>query len=134
MKDKAMSESTTTIWPDPADKAYAIEQASRLIDHVAEGGLRFEAYLPPSLALWLLDLIKHGKFLDPSEAVFVILGEHKELKPHTDLRQELLKRSIQTAIDDPRPPVAADDLMKKMRERLTQSRPEPAKWETRARP
>lgn len=27
----------------------------RLRNQVAEGGLRFEAYLPPSLALWLLD-------------------------------------------------------------------------------
>ncbi len=43
-------------------------------------------------------------FLDPSKAVFVILGEHEELEPHADLRQELLKRSIDAAIADPRPP------------------------------
>ena len=61
-------------WPDPADKAHAVEQAKRLRNQVAEGGLRFEAYLPPSLALWLLDRIEGQKYLDPSEAVFVILG------------------------------------------------------------
>ena len=75
-----------------------------------EGGLRFEAYLPPKLALWLLDLIEQGTFLDLSEAMFVILGEHKELEPHADLRQELLKRSIEAAADDPRPGISSEEL------------------------
>ena len=122
-------------WPDPADKAHSIEQAKRLRNQVAEGGLRFEAYLPPSLALWLLDLIEHVKFLDPSEAVFVILGEHEELfKPHADLRRELLRRTIQAAIDDTRPPIPNDEFMAKIRKRLKQPRPEPAKWEKRSQP
>ena len=77
MKDEAMTDTDAPEWPDPADKAHAVEQAKRLRNQVAEGGLRFEAYLPPSLALWLLDLIEQDTFLDPSEAVFVILGEHK---------------------------------------------------------
>lgn len=72
--------------------------------------MRFEAYLPPKLALWLLDLIEQGKFLDPSEAVFVILGEHKELEPHADLRRELLKRSIEAAADDPRPGISSEEM------------------------
>ena len=72
-----MTDTDAPEWPDPADKAHAVEQAKRLRNQVAEGGLRFEAYLPPSLALWLLDLIEQDTFLDPSEAVFVILGEHK---------------------------------------------------------
>ena len=92
-----MTDTDAPEWPDPADKAHAVEQAKWLRNQVAEGGLRFEAYLPPSLALWLLDLIEQDTFLDPSEAVFVILGEHKELEPHADLRRELLKRSIQAA-------------------------------------
>ncbi|UXT00624.1 hypothetical protein [Agrobacterium tumefaciens] len=123
----------TTEWPDPTDKAHAIKQAKRLRDQVAMGGLRFEAFLPPSLALWLLQRIEQGKFLDPSEAVFVILGEHEELEPHVDLRNELLKRSIQAAIDDPRPVIPHEDVMAEMRERLQQPRPEPAKWEKRSR-
>lgn len=89
-----MTDTDAPEWPDPADKAHAVEQAKQLRDQAAKGGLRFEAYLPPSLALWLLDLIEQDTFLDPSEAVFVILGEHKELAPHADLRRELLKRRI----------------------------------------
>jgi len=37
--------------------------------------LRFEAYLPPQLAEWLLERIEKGVFLDPREAVFVLLDE-----------------------------------------------------------
>ena len=128
-----MTDPDISEWPDPADKAHAVEQANRLRNQVAKGGLRFEAYLPPSLALWLLDLIEQGKFLDPSEAVFVILGEHKELAPHADLRQELLNRSIKAAIADPRPAIPHKEAMAEMREALKQPRPEPARWEKRTR-
>ena len=120
-------------WPDPADKAHAVEQAKRLRNQVAKGGLRFEAYLPPSLALWLLDLIEQGKFLDPSEAVFVILGEHKELEPHADLRQELFKRSIQAAANDPRPGISGEEMIKRLHELSAEPQPEPATWEKRSR-
>lgn len=133
MKDEAMTDTDALEWPDPADKAHAAEQAKQLRNQVAEGGLRFEAYLPPALALWLLDLIEQGKFLDPSEAVFVILGEHKELEPHADLRRELLKRSIQAAIDDPRPAIPFEEGMAQIREMLKQPRLEPARWEKRSR-
>lgn len=119
-------------WPDPADKAHAVEQAKRLRNQVAEGGLRFEAYLPSSLALWLLDRIEQGKFLDPSEAVFVILGEHKELEPHADLRRELLKRSIQAAAKDPRPGISSEEMMKRLRESSKEARQAPAIWEKRS--
>ena len=46
---------------------------------------------PPGWLRWLLDQIEQGVFLDPSEAVFVILSEHQELEPHADMR-EILKR------------------------------------------
>jgi antitoxin ParD1/3/4 len=133
MKDETMTDSDAPEWPDPADKAHAVEQAKRLRNQVAEGGLRFEAYLPPSLALWLLDLIEQGKFLDPSEAVFVILGEHKELEPHADLRRELLKRSIQAAADDPRPGISGEGNESTVREKFKTPLPEPARWEKRSR-
>lgn len=120
-------------WPDPADQAHAVEQAKRLRDQAAQGGLRFEAYLPPALALWLLDRIEQRKFLDPSEAVFVILGEHEDLEPHADLRQELFKRSIQAAADDPRPGIPAEEVMEHLLELRTEPRPEPARWEKRPR-
>ena len=122
-----------TEWPDPADKAHAVEQARRLRDQAAKGGLRFEAYLPSGLALWLLDRIEQGKFLDPSEAVFVILGEHEELEPHADLRRELLKRSIEAAADDPRPGISGEEMKALLREKRKAPLPEPARWEKRSR-
>ena len=126
-----MTDTDAPEWPDPADKAHAVEQAKWLRNQVAEGGLRFEAYLPPSLALWLLDLIEQDTFLDPSEAVFVILGEHKELEPHADLRRELLKRSIEAAADDPRPGISGEEMKAELRDMLKAPLPEPARWEKR---
>ena len=128
-----MTDTDAPEWPDPADKAHAVEQAKRLRNQVAEGGLRFEAYLPPSLALWLLDRIEGGKYLDPSEAVFVILGEHEELEPHADLRQELFKRSIQAAANDPRPGISGEEMIKRLHELSAEPQPEPATWEKRSR-
>ena len=95
---------------------------------VEKGGLRFSAYLPPGLADWLLGLIEKGIFHDPSEAVFVILGEHKDLEPHTDLRREILARSLQATIDDPRPSMPAEEVFKELRELRALSR-EPVVWE-----
>ncbi len=40
-----MTDTDAPEWPDPADKAHAVEQAKWLRNQVAEGGLRFEAYL-----------------------------------------------------------------------------------------
>ncbi len=128
-----MTDDDAPEWPDPADKAHAVEQAKRLRDQAAGGGLRFDAYLPPALALWLLDRIEQGIFLDPSEAVFVILGEHEELEPHADLHRELFKRRIQAAADDPRPGIPAEDVMKRLRQASKEARQEPARWEKRPR-
>lgn len=91
--------------------------------------MRFEAYLPSGLALWLLDRIEQDVFLDPSEAVFVIRGEHQELEPRADIRDELLKRSIDAAIVNPRPAIPHKEAMTEMREILKRPRPEPATWE-----
>lgn len=115
------------------DTAHAVEQAKRLRDQAAKDGLRFEAYLPPALALWLLGRIEQGRFLDPSEATFVLLGEARELEPHADLRQKLFERSIQAAIDDPRPAIPHKEAMAEMRELLKQPQPGPARWEKRSR-
>lgn len=133
MKNETMTDTDAPEWPDPADKAHAVERARRLRNQVTEGGLRFEAYLPPSLALWLLDRIEQGQFIDPSEAVFVILGEHKELEPHADLRQELLKRSIKAAADDPRAGISGEEMRAQLRDMLKAPLPQPATWEKRSR-
>ena len=53
------------------DEAFADNYAERdharaLREQVRAGGLRFEAYLPPALADWLLDHIERGMFADGS--------------------------------------------------------------------
>jgi antitoxin ParD1/3/4 len=102
-------------------------QARALRDTAAKGGLRFSAYLPSGLAEWVLDLVERGVFVDPSEAVFVILGEHRDLEPHTDLREEALRRACQASIDDPRPGITHEELIKKLEARVA-ARPVPAVW------
>ena len=115
-------------WPSPAERTAAIAQASALREQARNGGLRFEAFLPPNLAGWLLERIENGVFLSPSEAAFVILGEHKELEPQADLRRELLKRRVQAAIDDPRPPLSSEEIKEKMRKLYEAPHPDPATW------
>lgn len=95
----------------------------------ADGGLRFRAYLPPSLADWLLELIENGTFADPSEAVFVMLGEMRELSEHPDLRRELLKRSLRAAADDPRPSVPFEEVEVRLRKWAEGPRPVPVDWD-----
>lgn len=115
-------------WDSPEAASERIAQARALKQEAGKGGLRFEAYLPPDLAEWLLNQIERGVFADPSEAVFVILGEHRELEPHADLRQELLRRTIQAAIDDPRPPLSGDEAERRFQELAATPLPEPAVW------
>lgn len=115
-------------WPSAEEKAKNIAQAKALRQQAQEGGLRFEVYLPPALAEWLLDLIEREVFVDPSEAAFVILGEHRDLEPHADLRQELLRRIIQAALDDPRPGIPGEEFFEKMRKKFAEPLPEPAVW------
>jgi antitoxin ParD1/3/4 len=122
------SQAANDEWPSAEEKAKSIAHAKALRAQAEKGGLRFSAYLPPGLADWLLGLIEKGIFHDPSEAVFVILGEHKDLEPHTDLRREILARSLQATIDDPRPSIPAEEVFKELRELRALSR-EPAVWE-----
>ena len=51
----------------------------------------------------------------------------RDLEPHADLRREILKRSVQAAIDDPRPPIS-QDFEEDMRKRRDRPRAEPALW------
>jgi antitoxin ParD1/3/4 len=126
--NRGMTEASADAWDSPEAAVARIAQARALREQAGQGGLRFEAYLPPDLAEWLLDLIERGVFADPSEAVFVILGEHRELEPHADLRHELLRRSCQAAIDDPRPSLSGDEVEKHLRELVETPLPEAAVW------
>jgi len=123
-----MTDEADRTWPPKELGEWANQQAQNVRHTATEGGLRFQAYLPPKLALWLLDRIEQGLFLDPSEAVFALFEEARELEPHLDLRQELLKRRILSVADDPRPRIPADEFMAKFEAMRTKPRPEPAVW------
>jgi antitoxin ParD1/3/4 len=113
---------------DEATRQYGIEQAKALRDQARAGGLRFEAYIPPDLAEWLLDQVERGAFVDPSEAVFVMLTEQRDLEPHADLREEILRRSCQAAMDDPRPGISHDEFKAWLRRLVEMPRAVPAVW------
>lgn len=115
-------------WPTGQKKQETIAQAKALRQQACDGGLRFEAYLPPTLATWLLEKIERGIFRDPSEAVFVLLSEAEELEPHADLRKELLHRRLEAAIDDPRPSVPLEQVRDELRKKFAGPQPEPAAW------
>jgi hypothetical protein len=127
-----MTEDLQDDWRTAEEKAKDVAQARALRKQARKGGLRFDAYLPSDLAEWLLDLIERGMFVDPSEAVFVILGEHQDLEPHADLRNELLKRVVQASIDDPRPTIPGEEVEERLQKLLAARRPEPAVWRKRS--
>jgi antitoxin ParD1/3/4 len=85
------------------------------------------------LAEWGLDFVERGVFTDPREAVFVILGEHKDMEPHADLREENLRRSLEGATNDPRPPIPGEEAMAQIARELAEPRPEPAVWRQRGK-
>ena len=114
---------------NPVERA----QVGRLREQARAGGLRFEAYLPPDLADWLLGRIEAGRFAGPAEAVFAILGEACELEPHEDMRGELLRRRLDAAgagLATARP---ADEVFHKLQRELARPLPEPARWQQRGR-
>ena len=80
---------------NPAERA----QAARLRDQARAGDLRFEAYLTSDQTDWLLAQVERGRFADPSEAVFLIVQNFIEMKPHRDLHDELLRRSLERSLD-----------------------------------
>lgn len=126
-----MTEDAQSHWKTAEERASDAAQAKALRAQASQGGLRFEVYLPPGLAEWVLDFVERGVFTDPGEAVFVILGEHKDLEPHADLRRESLKRSLEAAMNDPRPGIPADEVRAHMEKLMAEPRPEPAVWRRR---
>jgi len=114
---------------NPAERA----QAAALRDQARAGGLRFEAYLPPALADWLLERIERGMFADPSEAVFAIVGNFRDLEPHRDLRDELLGRMLDASAAELESARAADEVFDELRRKMAEPRPEAARWEKIAR-
>jgi antitoxin ParD1/3/4 len=115
-------------WRTPEQRAQDIARATALRQQASKGGLRFEVYLPLGLAEWILDFVAQGVFVDPSQAVFVMLGEQRDLEPHDDLRVEILRRSVEASRNDPHPGFSAEEVEERMRKLLAEPRPEPAAW------
>ena len=75
-----------------------VEQVQSLREQVRTGGLKFETYLTPDLAEWILDMVENGVFIDPSEAVFTFIQQAHDLDPHDDLKEEIVRRRIEQGI------------------------------------
>ena len=112
-----------------AERAHNIAQAKALREQAAKGGLYIEAWLPPQQAVWLLGLIEQGKFADPGDALFNLLGEAQDLAPHEDLRKELLKRSLDASLMPGAQTVPIEACVPDMLSRMTGEQPDPAVWE-----
>lgn len=116
-----------------ADNHVERAQARALRAQARAGGLRFEAYLTGDQAEWLLERIERGLFHDPSEAVFAIVHNFRELEPHRDLRDALLGRMLESARADLEPGHPIDEVLDELRRDMAKPRPEPARWEKVAR-
>lgn len=116
-----------------ADNYAERDQAKALREQARAGGLRFEAYLTGDQADWLLERVERGMFVDPSEAVFAIVQNFRELEPHRDLRNELLGRMLDASAADLESARPIDEVFDERRQRHAQPRPEPARWEKIAR-
>jgi antitoxin ParD1/3/4 len=96
---------------------------------VKAGGLRFETYLPPGLADWLLDQIEDGIFADPQEAMFAIVGVYRDLEPHAAPREQLLRRAyLASVFDVPQPMPPGDDVKAQLRSLIDNPPARPAIW------
>jgi len=115
---------------DATERRAGAAHAAALKAQAAEGGLRFEAYLPSDLAVSLLDLISQGVFMDPSEAVFVMIGEQQDLAAYPDLRRELLRRTIEDAANDPHPGYSAEEVFAEIDAMLAAPMRPAAVWDT----
>ena len=116
-----------------ADNYAERDQAKALREQARAGGLHFEAYLTGDMADWLLERVERGMFVDPSEAVFAIVRDFIDMEPHQDLRDELLRRTLAAALDDPRPALPFAQVYAEMKRRIAEPRSEAARWQKIAR-
>jgi Arc/MetJ-type ribon-helix-helix transcriptional regulator len=91
------------MWGETEDEArLRTAQARCLKAGARKGGLRFEAYLPPDLAVWVLEKVERGEFFDPSEAVFAILLQARDIDGDEAIQTEILRRRINKGLQDVR--------------------------------
>lgn len=98
---------------------------------VAESGLRFEAYLPSDLALWVVELVEQGAFTSPSEAVFVAMQTYQELDQHPEVKKELLRQMLAAAEQDVKggKGIPHEEVIAELKKRASQKKSEPAVWD-----
>lgn len=110
-----------------AARGAAAAQAQSLMAEAAKGGLRFEVWLSPERAAWVLERIIAGEFIDPCEAAFVAFGEAIELDRHPKVRRALLEAMIVAAMEGPT--VEAKQAMAEIKAKLNERGScEPAVW------
>ena len=114
-----------------ADNYAERDQAKALCEQARAGGLRFEAYLPGDMADWLLAHVERGHFVDPSEAVFAIVKNFIDMEPHRDLRDELLRRMLESSLEDMKAGRVhdAEEVFDEILRKIAEPRPEAARWE-----
>ncbi len=111
-----------------------MEQAAALRAQAERDGLRFMAYLPPTLAAWLLDQIEDGLFADPLEAMFAIVGIYRDLEPHAAPRDQLVRRAYLAATFDDEPCLPDPDIIGHVQALLAGRLAEPATWPDAGKP
>ena len=110
--------------------AQRVAQAQVLKAQVKTGGLKFETYLPPAVALWVLEQVEQGVFIDPAEAIFVLMQQAHDIDPHDDLKLAILKKRIEHGMDSAKngQTYSAEEVAARM-ERLKKQRTPPAVWQ-----
>jgi Arc/MetJ-type ribon-helix-helix transcriptional regulator len=63
--------------------------------------MRFQVFLPASIAGWLNEKIRTGTFQNPAEAAFVAIQDLVELYRHPEVRLQLLRAMVQDGIGEP---------------------------------
>ncbi len=100
-------------WP-----TFTPEESRRIQQRTRQRGMTFEVFLPEGLSDWLKAKIDAGVFESPAEAAFVAFQDMHELDRHPEVRKQLLKAMIQSAMDDPRPSSPAAEVFDRIKARM----------------
>jgi antitoxin ParD1/3/4 len=100
-------------WPK-----FTPEEDLRIQRRTRERGMTFEVFLPEGLSDWLKAKLEAGVFESPAEAAFVAFQDMHELDRHPKVLKQLLKAMIQSAMDDPRPDILAEEAFDRIERRM----------------
>lgn len=77
-----------------------IDQAQALKPKASRAGLKCEVYLPSDIAVWVLDMVEKGVFIDPSEAIYVFMDQAHDIDDSDDLKTAILKHRVLKGEED----------------------------------